>query len=213
MHPSPYRPLVCAIAGGSGSGKTTLAGELLGLLGDEADHLMIDWYYRDLSHLTMADRMAVNYDHPDSLEVELFAEHLDHLRQGQAIDAPVYDFATHTRSADVTPVAARPFIVSDGILLLAVPELEPFIDVAVFVETPTELRLERRLARDVAERGRQPDDIRRQWNEFVLPMHDQFVEPSRTRADLLVTGEDSLTANAELLASRLRSMREALVTP
>jgi len=209
MNPPTYRPLVCAIAGGSGSGKTTLAGELLGLLGDDADHLMIDWYYRDLSHITMAERMAVNYDHPDSLEVELFAAHLDQLRQGQAVDAPVYDFATHTRSEAVTPVAARPFIISDGILLLAVPELRPCIDIGVFVETPTDLRLERRLARDVAERGRAPDDIRRQWNEFVLPMHDEFVEPSRSNADVLVTGEDSLSANADLLADQLRSMRQA----
>jgi len=212
MNPPANRPIVCAIAGGSGSGKTTLAGELLQLLGNDADHLMIDWYYRDLSHLTMEERMAVNYDHPDSLEVELFAEHLDQLRQGVAIDAPVYDFATHTRSIEVRPVAARPFIVSDGILLLAVPELRPFIDVAVFVATPTDVRLDRRLARDVAERGREPDDIRRQWAEFVLPMHDQFVEPSQVHADTLVTGEDSLTENAELLAARLRSCREALAS-
>jgi len=212
MQSSENHPIVCAIAGGSGSGKTTLAGKLLGRLGDEADHLMIDWYYRDLSHLTMTERMAVNYDHPDSLEVALFADHLDQLRRGHAIDAPVYDFATHTRSAAVTPVAARPFIVSDGILLLALPELKPFIDIAVFVETPTDLRLERRLARDVEERGREPDDIRRQWNEFVLPMHAEFVEPSKSHADVLVTGEDSLTRNAELVANRLRALRQAQTT-
>lgn len=170
---------------------------------------MIDWYYRDLSAITMAERIAVNYDHPDSLEVELFAEHLDQLRRGHDIDAPVYDFATHTRSPEVRPVKARPFIISDGILLLAVPELQPFIDIAVFVETPTALRLERRLERDVAERGREPDDIRRQWAEFVLPMHDEFVEPSQAHADLLVTGEDSLSENAQLLADRLQSLRDS----
>jgi len=194
---------ICAIAGGSGAGKTTLATLLMDLIGDECDHLAIDWYYRDLRHLTPEQRSAVNYDHPDSLEVELYATHLEQLRSGQAIDAPVYDFATHTRSPQVQPVASRSVVVTEGILLLAIPEAVPLFDLKVFIDVSAELRLDRRLRRDQAERGRDPDDIRRQWNEFVAPMHDQLVEPSKAAADRIVAEDEDLAVVAAELAERL----------
>lgn len=203
----PVRPLICAIAGGSGAGKTTLATKLLERLGDDGEHLTIDWYYRDLAAISMAERKAVNYDHPDSLEVELFAKHLHSLRAGDDIGAPIYDFATHTRpTPDTLLVRARPVVVSEGILMLAIPELLPSIDYGVFIDAPADLRLERRLRRDAQERGRDPDDIRRQWNEFVAPMHDEFVEPSRVHAQRVVEADEDLDAVADELHARLSAL-------
>lgn len=174
-------------------------------IGSGCDHLAIDWYYRDLRHLTPQERGAVNYDHPDSLEVQLYADHLAQLRSGEAIAAPVYDFATHTRSAETRPVAAQPVVVTEGILLLAIPEALPLFDVKVFIDVPGQLRLDRRLKRDQAERGRDPDDIRRQWNEFVAPMHDALVEPSKANADRVVGEDEDLVVVAAELAERLTS--------
>lgn len=194
---------ICAIAGGSGAGKTTLARMVHEVLIEDADHLAIDWYYKDLSHITMEERRAVNYDHPDSLEFELFGEHLDDLRNGKPVLAPQYDFATHTRTTDVITVKARPVVVADGILLLAVPEVRPRYDHAVFVDVPEQVRLERRVKRDVAERGRDADDIVRQWNEFVAPMHTELVQPSMAFADRVVTMDEDFTAVARDIANHL----------
>lgn len=195
--------MICAIAGGSGAGKTTLAIKLQERLGARSDHLAIDWYYRDLAHVSVEERKEVNYDHPDSLEVEKYAADLDRLRSGHDIDAPVYDFATHTRADAVHPVAARDVVVTEGILLLALTEVLPRYDLKVYIDVPGELRLSRRLQRDAAERGRDPDDIRRQWAEFVAPMHDELVEPSKAHADRIVGADEDLDVVADELAERL----------
>jgi len=172
-------------------------------LGDRCDHLAIDWYYRDLRHLSPQERSAVNYDHPDSLEVGLYAEHLAELRGGRSVDAPVYDFATHTRTTEIHRVEAAPVVVTEGILLLAIDQALPLFDLKVYIDVPAELRLERRLRRDQQERGRDPDDIQRQWNEFVAPMHDQLVEPSKAHADRIVDDGEDLESVAAELAERL----------
>lgn len=194
---------VCAIAGGSGAGKTTLAVKLLDRLGDRGSHHTIDWYYRDLSHLTASERAAVNFDHPDSLEVELFVEHLRQLRSGLDIDAPVYDFSTHTRTGAVLPVEARPVIVAEGIHLLALDAVRAEVDVCVFIDVDAELRLARRVRRDVVERGRTEDSVRAQWQTTVAPMHDEFVQPSACHADRTVAADEDLDAVADELAERL----------
>lgn len=189
--------------------------KLLDRLDGTSDHLAIDWYYRDLSDLTMEERMAVNYDHPDSLEVGLYARDLDQLRSGSDIAAPVYDFATHTRSTEVHHVSAKPVVVTEGILLLALTEVLPRYDLKVFIDVPADLRLERRLRRDAVERGRDPDDIRRQWNEFVAPMHDELVEPSMAHADRIVDTDEDLDLVADELAERLSDidLRQAPASP
>lgn len=203
-HHEPAGSIICAIAGGSGAGKTTLARKVLERLGDDGGLLAIDWYYRDLSHLTMEERKAVNYDHPDSLEVERYAEDLALLRSGTDVVAPVYDFATHTRTGEVHEVPAQPVIITDGILLLALDEALAHYDHAVFIDVPDDLRRERRIQRDVVERGRDADDIERQWAEFVGPMHDELVEPSKVHAHQIVSADEDLDTVADALAADLR---------
>lgn len=197
--------LVCAIAGGSGAGKTTLANKLLGALSDQATHITIDWYYRDHSHLSPAQRDAVNFDHPDSLEVELFVEHLGLLRNGASIEAPVYDFATHTRTGDTVTVPARPVVITEGIHLLGLEAVRALCDVLVFVDVSPSLRLTRRIQRDVVERGRTEQSVKVQWERTVAPMHDRFVEPSKQFATVIVGEDDDLDIAAEQIAATLSS--------
>lgn len=194
---------ICAIAGGSGAGKTTLAFKLLERLGDRGSHLTIDWYYKDLSHLTPAERAVVNYDHPDSLEVDLFAQHLEQLRNGHDVDAPIYDFASHTRSADTQRVHARPCVVTEGIHLLGLEQVRAQCTLNVFVDVDAEIRLARRLRRDVAERGRTEASVRSQWATTVAPMHDQFVQPSIAHADRVVGLNEDLDEVADELMATL----------
>ncbi len=200
--------MVCGICGGSGAGKSTLTRHLVAELGaDEVCVLAFDAYYRDQAHLSLDERRACNYDHPDSLDHELFSSHLDQLRLGRDIDVPEYDFVTHTLTGHVRPVAARPIVIVEGILLLAFDDVTDRLDLQVFLDVPESVRLERRLQRDVSERGRDPDDVRRQFAEVVAPMHDRFVQPHRDRCDRIVRLGDPYDEVAIELARRIASSR------
>lgn len=181
------RPFTVAIAGGSGSGKTSLTKALAASLGsDQCAVLDHDSYYRDLAHLPLADRAGFNFDHPDSLESGLLAEHLDRLRLGHGIERPCYDFKTHTRRTETTRVEPRPVVLCEGILLLAVPELRNTFDLRIFVDTPADVRALRRVQRDIVERGRTVQSVVQQYLGSVRPMHEEFVEPARATADLVL---------------------------
>ena len=192
---------VFGICGGSGAGKTTLTARLIERLGEtEASVLAFDAYYPDLSHLPFADRRRRNFDHPDSLDSALFLQHLDALKQGIAVDVPVYDFSTHTLSGRFERVAAAPLLLVEGILLLAFEEVAARLDHSIFLDVPEDLRLQRRIQRDVAERGRPEDHVRRQFAATVAPMHDAYVQPSRHRADRIMAPLDSDSLADELVA-------------
>ncbi len=192
------------ICGGSGSGKTTLTRRLRARLGDGAMSVLnFDDYYRDLSHLAPEQRRGRNYDHPDALDHELFIGHLDRLSAGGDVEVPVYDFSTHTRSGRYETVAAAPLVVAEGILLLAFPEVASRLDLTVFLDVPEPVRLQRRIRRDTSERGRDPDDVRRQFAATVAPMHVAYVQPHRDRADLIFGPEVDYEAVADKLAARL----------
>ena len=209
---------VLGLAGGSGAGKTTLVDGLTSRLGDEASVLWFDEYYHDLAHLPVERRAVVNYDHPDSLDEALLVDHLDGLLAGRAVDVPIYDFATHTRTGRTRRVEPRPVVVVDGILVLAVPELRRRLDLAVFVDAPAEIRLARRMDRDVRERGRTAAMVQSQFEATVAPMHEAFVGPSATHADLHLDGTGDMVANLDtvmdavehLHASRLHFGQECL---
>ncbi len=185
------KPIVLGIAGCSGSGKTTLARKVAGQL--NATLFPLDLYYRDLSQFPFDAREKRNFDHPDSLESELFTEHIRLLAQGQPIQRPVYDFATHTRVTDafetVTPTR---FVLVEGILALHYPALRPFYSFSVYVDAPQELCLTRRVRRDMRERGRTETSVREQFEAAVRPMAERYVIPSRTHATLQVSGSGSL---------------------
>lgn len=184
--------LLIGVAGGSGSGKTTFGRMLQANLGDHFCGILAqDAYYRDMHEYFDHDGGTVNYDHPDSIEFDLMVEHLKQLKQGENIRVPKYEFATHRRLMESTHFPCRPVVIVDGILLLTQSELRPLLDFAFFIETQEDLRFQRRLQRDVRERGRTPEGVRDQFFNHVKPMHDLFVEPSRRFADRIVSGEKS----------------------
>ena len=211
MHASP-RPFSVAIAGGSGSGKTSLTRALVGLLGQ--DHCAVldhDSYYRDLAHLTPAARAETNFDHPESLESLLMAQHVASLRAGQAVERPVYDFSVHTRTKRTKRVEPRPIIVCEGILLLAVPELRDAFDLRVYVDTPADVRALRRVQRDIVERGRTVESVVLQYMETVRPMHERFVEPARETADLVLGWQHTPAEWAATVVATLRGRMSQLL--
>ncbi|MCL1594517.1 MAG: uridine kinase [Actinomycetia bacterium] len=182
-----WRPLFIAIAGGSGSGKTTIARSVVDLVGrNKVIYLQQDAYYRDRNDLDVEQRAKINYDHPDAIEMELLLAHLDALRNGQPIERPVYDFGTHTRTGETYTLVPEPVVIVEGILVLADPELRTRFDVRVFIDTESDIRLIRRLQRDILERGRTVESVIDQYQKTVRPMHYQFVEPSKRYADIII---------------------------
>ncbi|MFO7589160.1 MAG: uridine kinase [Gemmatimonadota bacterium] len=200
------RPLILGVAGGSGSGKTTVVSQIIGGLDPiPVSVLHHDSYYRDQPELTSEERALINYDHPDSLETPLLAEHLRTLLSGRAVEEPVYDFTSHRRTGETRRIEPTPIVILDGILILAEPELRDLMDIKVYVETDSDLRFIRRLLRDTKERGRSVESVIRQYQETVRPMHLQFVEPSRRNADIIVPfGRENRVA-ISMLVARLRA--------
>ncbi len=203
----PHRPLVLGVAGGSGSGKSTVVREVARALGeDRVAVIRHDWYYRDLAHLPYAERCAVNFDHPDALETDLLVRQVDALLRGDTVEAPSYDYATHTRARRVVRIEPKPVVILDGILVLAEPDLRERMDLKVFVDTDADIRLLRRLRRDTVERGRTAESVLDQYERTVRPMHLEFVEPSRRYADLIIPEGGYNREAVALLVTRLRTM-------
>lgn len=203
---TPDRPLFIGIAGGSGSGKTTIARSVVSRLEGKVALVPHDAYYRHRSDLSFEERTRVNYDHPESLETELLVKHLETLRSGVAIEQPVYDFSTHLRSGETVNIEPGQVVVVEGILVLAEPELRSELDLKIFVDTDPDLRLARRIERDIEERGRTVDAVLEQYFATVRPMHLEFVQPSMRYADLIIPEGYNPAAVAtvvELIRSRL----------
>lgn len=197
-------PKIVGIAGGTGSGKTTLARKIREGLGEASTLIQFDWYYRDLSYLPMKDREDVNFDHPSSLESELLVEHLKMLKNGEGVDVPMYDFKTHSRTAETLHIDPLPVIVVEGILLFCFEPLRDMLDIKIFVDTDADIRAFRRIRRDMRERGRTFDSIRKQYYKTVRPMHLEFVEPSKRYADVIIPEGGSNLIALDLIIERLK---------
>lgn len=179
--------IIIGIAGGTGSGKTTLTERLRDHFGqNEVSVINHDSYYKRHDELPYAERCKLNYDHPDSFDTELMVQHLQALRRGEVVEVPVYNYAIHNRSDQTITVRPAPVIIVEGILIFASPELCELMDLKVFVDTDADVRILRRIVRDVKARGRTLDSVVTQYLTTVKPMHEQFVEPSKRKADLIV---------------------------
>ena len=196
--------LVIGIAGGTGSGKTTLMKRLVEEFGDVVSVLSHDNYYRRLDHLAFEDRCKVNYDEPKALETELMSVHLNQLRSGQAIDCPVYDFAQHNRSEQTVHIEPRQVIIVEGILIFENPELRELMDIRIFVDTDADVRLCRRIKRDVNKRGRTMEAVIEQYQTTVKPMHEKYVEPSKKFAHIVVPEGGKNLVALDMIVGRIR---------
>lgn len=197
--------ILIGIAGGTGSGKTTLADKLVESFGrGEVSILRHDNYYKRHDGMNYEERSKLNYDHPDAFDTELLCEHIRLLKEGKAIEMPVYDYSIHNRSKETICVNPAPVIVLEGILIFAEPELCDLMDIKVFVDTDADVRILRRIVRDVKERGRSLDSVITQYLTTVKPMHEQFVEPSKRCADIIIPeGGENLVA-LDMLIERVR---------
>lgn len=202
-----YSPVVIGIAGGSGSGKTTVLARIIDAFGsDQIAVLDHDAYYQDLADYSPEERETFNFDHPDALETKLMREHLDVLSQGEPIEKPIYDFTTHRRKEETETIEPRPVVIIEGILVLAERELEEAMDIRIYVDTADDIRLMRRIRRDIQERGRSIDGVLRQYERTVRPMHIEFVEPSKRKADIIIPRGGHNHVAIEMVLARIQDL-------
>lgn len=203
--------ILIGIAGGIGSGKTTLADKLVESFGsNEVSILRHDNYYKRHDEMCYEERCKLNYDHPDAFDTDLLCEHIRMLKDGKSVNMPVYDYTIHNRSDETIAVNAAPVIVLEGILIFAEPELCKLMDIKVFVDTDADVRILRRIIRDVKERGRSLDSVVSQYLTTVKPMHEQFVEPSKRMADIIIPeGGENIVALEMLIERVKKHLQEA----
>ena len=205
--------LVVGIAGGTGSGKTTLMNNIIHHFEGDVTVLSHDNYYKRHDELTYEQRCGLNYDEPAALETDLMARHLDRLRQGEAIDCPVYDFSRHNRSDETVRIVPRKVIIVEGILIFENKQLRDLMDIRIFVDTDADVRLCRRIKRDVNKRGRTLESVLQQYQETVKPMHEMYVEPSKKFANLIVPeGGKNLVALDMIIGRIQRHLEEQCIT-
>jgi uridine kinase len=197
--------MIIGICGGTGSGKTTIANRILqSVSADEVVFIQQDLYYRNLKDMPLDYRNAANFDHPDAIDNDLLANHLKKLNAGEPVELPIYDFRTHSRLPDTTPIQAKRIVIVEGILIFAEARLREQMDIRVFVDTPDDIRFIRRLKRDIAERGRTLDSVIEQYVATVRPMHMQFVEPSKRFADVIIPEGGHNLVSIDLISGKIR---------
>jgi len=204
------RPLLIGVAGGTGAGKTTISRAILDHVGaDRIAYIQHDAYYRDLSHLPLEERQRSNFDHPDALEDSLLLEHLQRLLAGESVAVPIYDFTRYVRLPETRTIAPQPVILLEGILIFVNRDLREMMDIRIYVDTDADIRLIRRLRRDISERGRSLESVIDQYLETVRPMHLEFVEPSKRYADVIVPMGGQNVVALEMICARIERMLAA----
>lgn len=202
----PAPKAVIAIAGGTGSGKTTIAQKIVEQLPDHVALLTHDSYYKDNRHLSYEERCQLNYDHPESFDTDLFIQHVRGLKTGEPIDRPVYNFNTHLHEAHKVRVNPRDIVLVEGILLLENPSLRSLFDLKIFVDTDADVRILRRITRDIQERGRSLNSVISQYLATVKPMHEAFVEPTKRYADVIIPEGAFNIAGFDVIMARIRHL-------
>jgi len=203
------KPIVIGVAGGSGSGKTSVARAIYDFFQDDSIMMIEqDYYYKNQSHLTFEERLNQNYDHPFAFDNDLLIEQMNELMNNRPVQKPVYDYANHTRSAQTIPLEPKDVIILEGILVLEDERLRNLMDIKLFVDTDADLRFIRRLTRDIKERGRSLDSVIEQYTEVVRPMHNQFIEPTKRYADVIIPigGENKVAI--DLLIAKIQTILE-----
>ncbi|MBR5485206.1 MAG: uridine kinase [Oscillospiraceae bacterium] len=196
-------PMIIGIAGGTGSGKTTLTNRLKEYFGDNITLIYHDNYYKAHDNLTYDERCLLNYDHPEAFDTKLMVQHLNQLRQGISVECPVYDFTIHNRSDKTELITPSPVILVEGILLFESETLRNMLDIKIFVDTDADVRILRRILRDVKQRGRSLESVVQQYLTTVKPMHDRFVEPSKRFADIIIPEGGQNSVALEMLVQRV----------
>ena len=203
----PAPTVFVGIAGGTASGKTSLARSLIEEVGEQSALLLeLDSYYEELGHLPLGERHRVNFDHPDAFDWELLHTQITELLNGQAIEVPVYDYQHHNRIDSCIHVEPRPVVILEGILVFWKAEVRQHMGIKVYVDTPADIRLMRRIRRDTVERGRSLDSVLEQYESFVRPAHEEFCEPTKAYADVIIPRGARNRVARDMVSSRLRSM-------
>ena len=201
------KPITIGVAGGSGAGKSTVAKVILERLdADRIAYVPHDSYYRDLSELPRDQRALINFDHPNSLESELFVAHVRQLQQGKAIDVPIYDFTTHSRTEETRRVHPQPIILVEGILIFTEARMRELFDVRIYIDADPDIRIIRRIQRDISDRGRSLDSVINQWLQTVRPMHLEFVEPSKRYAHVIIPEGGLNEVAMDMVIARLENL-------
>ena len=201
------KPILIGITGGTGSGKSTIADEIFNSFNEDCIAMIQqDAYYKDQKHLTMEERVKTNYDHPRAFDNDLLIEHLKALMNGESIEKPIYDFTVHTRADETTTVNPRDIIIVEGILILEDPRIRELLDIKVYVDTDADIRILRRMVRDIDERGRTVESVIEQYLSVVRPMHMQFTEPTKRYADVIVPEGGRNKVAIDILVSKIKDI-------
>jgi uridine kinase len=204
------RPLVIGIAGGSGSGKTSVTNAIYEVYKEKAVVVIEqDYYYKDQSHLKFEERLATNYDHPLAFDTDLLIEHIHQLLKRSTIEKPIYDYARHTRAEETVIIEPQDVIILEGILVLEDPRLRDLMDIKLFVDTDSDIRIIRRIMRDINERGRSIESVVEQYLSVVRPMHNQFIEPTKRYADIIIPEGGQNEVAIDLMVTKIKTILES----
>lgn len=199
--------ITIGVYGGTGSGKTTIVSKIISEFPtNEIQVISQDSYYKDTSHLTFEERCALNFDHPDAIDFPLLYQHVNSLKNGENIEQPVYSFETHNRTKETVTVVPKKILIIEGILILNYPKLRSLFDLKIFIDADSDMRMERRVSRDISERGRTPEEVLNRYLNTLKPMHKQFIEPMKVHADITLENHQNTPLNLSELIDKIKTL-------
>lgn len=199
--------IIIGVFGGTGSGKTTIVNQIVSDFNtSDIQVISQDAYYKDNSNITYEARCLLNFDHPEAIDFELLYQHLSALKNGETIEQPVYNFKTHNRTDKTLEISPKKILILEGILIMNYPKLRSLLDLKVFIDTNSDMRMERRVNRDISERGRTPKEVMDRYINTLKPMHDQFIEPMKIHADMVIENHENASINLDILIAKIKSL-------